>query len=149
MMHKVWWSIEEVPCCFPSIHQISRSHRTKKITDLDQIWARLLGRSQLSNPSDLPCLCGIRCTIPSGARNNLEHFKLRPSSSKNTSFGPSVRLSVCPSVTPFWQCSCYRIILKFSGVTAIDRRHVHAEGQCQRSKLKVTEVKPTLAISGP
>ena len=26
-----------------------------KIHKLDQIWARLLGRSQLSNPSDLPC----------------------------------------------------------------------------------------------
>ena len=29
---------------------------------------------------------------------------------------PSVRLSVCPPVTPFSQCSCHRIIMKFSGV---------------------------------
>ena len=53
----------------------------------------------------------------------------------------SVRPSVCPSVrlsvTPFWQCSCHRIILKFSGVITIDRRDVHAKGQGQRSKVKV------------
>ena len=36
------------------IHQISRSHG-RKIDDLNPIWVRLLGRSQLSNPSDLPC----------------------------------------------------------------------------------------------
>ena len=35
------------------IHQISRSHRLK-INDLISVWGRLLGRSQLSNPSDLP-----------------------------------------------------------------------------------------------
>ena len=41
---------------FGVIHQISRSHGWK-INDLNPIWARLLGRSQLSNPSDLPCCC--------------------------------------------------------------------------------------------
>ena len=49
---------------------------------------------------------------------------------------PSVYMSVClsirPSVTPFWQCSCHRIILKFSGVITIDRHDVHAKGQGQR-----------------
>ena len=39
---------------FGVIHQISRSHR-RKIDDLNPIWIRLLGRSELSNPSDLPC----------------------------------------------------------------------------------------------
>ena len=55
MMHKAWCSIEEVPYCFarPSIK--FQGHKGQKIDDLDQIWARLLGRSQLSNPSDLPC----------------------------------------------------------------------------------------------
>ena len=32
-----------------------QGHTGWKINDLDQIWARLLGQSQLSNPSDLPC----------------------------------------------------------------------------------------------
>ena len=53
---------------------------------------------------------------------------------------PSVCLSVRPSVTPFWLCSHHRIILKFSGVITSDRSDVHAKGQGQRSKVKVTEV---------
>ena len=57
---------------------------------------------------------------------------------------PSVRLSVCPSVrpsvTPFWLCSHQRIIMKFSGVITNDQSKVHAKGQGQRSKVKVTEV---------
>ena len=53
---------------------------------------------------------------------------------------PSVRLSVRLSVTPFWLCSHHRIIMKFSGVITNDQRKLHAEGQGQRSKVKVTEV---------
>ena len=52
----------------------------------------------------------------------------------------SVCPSVCPSVTPFWLCSHYRIIMKFSGVVTRDQGKVHAKGQGQRSKFKVTEV---------
>ena len=52
----------------------------------------------------------------------------------------SVRPSVCLSVTPFWLCSHHRIIMKFSGVITSDRSDVHAKGQGQRSKVKVTEV---------
>ena len=48
--------------------------------------------------------------------------------------------SVCPSVTPF-SCSHHRIIMKFSGVITNDKSDVHAKGQGQRSKVKVTEVK--------
>ena len=59
-------------------------------------------------------------------------------------FSPSVRLSVClsvcPSVTPFSPCSHHRIIMKFSGVITNDKSDVHAKGQGQRSKVKVTEV---------
>ena len=53
---------------------------------------------------------------------------------------PSVCLSLCPSVTPFWLCSHYRIIMKFSGVITRDQGKVHAKGQGQKSKVKVTEV---------
>ena len=53
---------------------------------------------------------------------------------------PSVRPSVCLSVTPFWLCSHHRIIMKFSGVITTDQCNVHAKGQGQRSKVKVTEV---------
>ena len=53
---------------------------------------------------------------------------------------PSVCLSVCLSVTPFWLCSHHRIIMKFSGVITNDKSDVHEKGQGQRSKVKVTEV---------
>ena len=61
---------------------------------------------------------------------------------------PSVRLSVCPSVTPFWLCSHHRIIMKFSEVITKDQGKVHAKGQGQRSKVKVTEVTTQLSVSG-
>ena len=57
----------------------------------------------------------------------------------------SVRLSVRPSVTPFWLCSHHRIIMKFSGVITNDRSDVHAKGQGLRSKVKVTEVNTQLS----
>ena len=53
---------------------------------------------------------------------------------------PSVRPSVRPSVTPFWLCSVHPVIMKFSGVITSDKSDVHAKGQGQRSKVKVTEV---------
>ena len=53
---------------------------------------------------------------------------------------PSVCLSVCLSVTPFWLCSYHRIIMKFSGVITKDQGNVHAKCQGQMSKVKVTEV---------
>ena len=52
----------------------------------------------------------------------------------------SVCPSVCLPVTPFWLCSHHRIIMKFSGVITNDQSKVHAKGQGQRSKVKVTEV---------
>ena len=61
---------------------------------------------------------------------------------------PSVRLSVCPSVTPFWLCSHHRIIMKFSGVITLDQGKVHAQGQGQRSKVKVTDVTTQIFVSG-
>ena len=62
---------------------------------------------------------------------------------------PSVCLSVClfvrPSVTHFSPCSHHRIIMKFSGAITIVRSDVHAKGQGQRSKVKVTEVNTQLS----
>ena len=58
---------------------------------------------------------------------------------------PSVRLSVCPSVTPFSPCSHHCIIMKFSGVITMVRSDVHAKGQGQKSKVKVTEVNTQLS----
>ena len=62
---------------------------------------------------------------------------------------PSVRLSVCLSVrlsvTPFSPCSLHRIIMKFSGDITMVKSDVHAKGQGQRSKVKVTEVNTQLS----
>ena len=57
----------------------------------------------------------------------------------------SVCLSVRLSVTPFWQCSHHRIIMKFSEVITNDQSDVHTKGQGQRSKVKVTEVTTQLS----
>ena len=59
----------------------------------------------------------------------------------NEWYFPSVR----PSVTPFLLCSHHRIIMKFSRVITNDRSDVHAKGQGQRSKVKVTEVNTQLS----
>ena len=54
-MHKAWCSVEEVPYNFSRSSIKFQSHTGWKINDLNPIWVRLLGWSQLSNPSDLPC----------------------------------------------------------------------------------------------
>ena len=48
-------SMGEVPYCFVRLSVKFQGNTGQKIDDLDTIWARLLGQSQLSNPSDLPC----------------------------------------------------------------------------------------------
>ena len=53
MMHRAWCSTETVPYCFSRSFIKFQGHTGWLIDDLNQIWVRLLGRSQLSNPSDL------------------------------------------------------------------------------------------------
>ena len=82
--------------------------------------------------------------LPVGTLHSLEWFwvsrRIFIYSHHNT-FVFSLRCpSVCLSVTPFWLCSHHRIIMKFSGVITNDQSKVHAKGQGQRSKVKVTEV---------
>ena len=62
MTHKALCNIKEVPYYFSRSSIKFQGHTGKKIDDLNPIRVRLLGRSQLSNPSDLPCLHLI--TIP-------------------------------------------------------------------------------------
>ena len=57
MIHKAWCNTEKVPYYFSRSYIKFQGHTGWKIDDLDQIWARLLGGSQLSNPSDLSCCC--------------------------------------------------------------------------------------------
>ena len=55
MMYKAWCSVEEVPYNYFRSSIKFQGHPDWKIDDLNSIWVRLLGRSQLSNPLDLPC----------------------------------------------------------------------------------------------
>ena len=55
IMQKAWCSIEEVSYYLLMSSIKFHSHAGWKIDNLDQIWVRSLDRSQLSNPSDLPC----------------------------------------------------------------------------------------------
>ena len=54
MMHKAWSSIEEVPYCIARSSVKFHGHTGGKNWRFESN-LRLLGRSQLSNPSDLPC----------------------------------------------------------------------------------------------
>ena len=55
MTHVASRGMEEFPYCFSRSSAKFRCHTGWKNNDLDWIWTRLQGRSQLSNPSDLPC----------------------------------------------------------------------------------------------
>ena len=55
MMHKAWCNLEEVPYNFSRWSIKFQGHTGEKFDDFYPIWVRLLGWSQLSNPSDLPC----------------------------------------------------------------------------------------------
>ena len=60
-------------------------------------------------------------------------------------FRLSVSLSLSLSYLFISLCTHHGIIMKFSGVITNDRNDVHAKGQGQRSKVKVTEVKTQLS----
>ena len=62
MKRKVRCNIEEVPYNFSRWSIKFQGHTGWKIDDLNPVWVILLGRSQLSNPSDLPCWSWIRKT---------------------------------------------------------------------------------------
>ena len=108
---------ERCPIVFQGHRSNFKVTRYKTSPILTQIGRfRTISRSQLSNPSDLPCSSCDQAAL----------WMVR-----------SVCLSVCLS---FWLCSHHRIIMKFAGVITNDQGKVHAKGQGQRSKVKVTEV---------
>ena len=98
----------------------------------------LITQNTLQNRNDIPV--NVIMVHPLTATKNFifscDQAALQMVFSVCLSVRPSVRLSV----TPFWLCSHHRIIMKFSGVITNDQRKVHAKGQGQRSKVKVTKV---------
>ena len=55
MTHTASWSMEEVSYCLSGSSVKFGGDTGRQIGDFYSIWARLLDRSQLSNPSALPC----------------------------------------------------------------------------------------------
>ena len=105
---------------------------------LSSVWHQsitLSGAAYLIKQTSVKCEVKI-CTFLAATKQLYEWF----SPSVRPSVRPSVCLSVRLSVTPFWLCSHHPIIMKFSGVITSDKSDVHAKGQGQRSKVKVTEV---------
>ena len=113
----------------------------KKIVDFDPDWAFPDCNSSLNSPMATKWCIKLevakkRCPIVFSC----DQAALWMVQSVRPSVCLSVRPSVCLSVTPFWLCSHHPIIMKFSGVITSDKSDVHAKGQGQRSKVKVTEV---------
>ena len=128
---------ERCPIVFqghPSNFKVTRDKTSPILTQIGRF--RTLGRSQLSNPSDLPCYyfiswfsCIEHCLVIT--RHNAKYlnhlllilcqstilyiyFKLRPSSSTNGIFGLSVCPSVCPSVRlSIWLSGCHTFLTMF------------------------------------
>ena len=138
MMHKAWSSIEEVPYCFwrSSVkfqgHSAKKNRRfspklgflDRKIDNLNPIWVRLLGRSQLSNPSDLPCYTQSALLqlvmVGSPRRGNLVHIEENLwaflAATKQLQecffFRPSVCLSVCHTFFTMFSSSYHHEIFR-------------------------------------
>ena len=137
MMHKAWSSIEEVPYCFPRSSVQFQGRTALKIVEFDPDLAFPDCNSSLNSP-----IATKWCTKLELAQKMCPIVFSCDQAALQMVF--SVRLSVCLSVrlfvTPFSPCSHHCIIMKFSGVITMVKSDVHAKGQGQRSKVKVTEV---------
>ena len=149
MMHRARSSIVEVPYCFSRSSVKFQGHTALKIVEFDPKWAFPDCNSSLNSPMAMKCCTKLekakeRCPIV---------FQGHPSNFKVTRYKTSPILTQIgrfrtigqsqlsnPSDLPCWLCSHHRIIMKFSGVITSDKSDVHAKGQGQRSKVKVTEV---------
>ena len=107
-------------------------------------WLALISLSLAPLPSPPLPLLPLPLPLP---LLRLHHFSVFLAATKQLYkwYFPSVHLSVRLSVTPFSPCSHHRIIMKFSGVITMVKSDVHAKGQGQRSKVKVTEVNTQLS----
>ena len=145
MMHKAWRSIEEVPYCFSRSSVKFQGHTALKFVEFDPNWPFPECNSSLNTPMTTKWCTKLevalkRCPIVFSCDQAALQMVFSVCPSVRLSVCLSVCPSVCLSVTPFWLCSHHRIIMKFSGVVTNDQRKVHAKGQGQRSKVKVTEV---------
>ena len=95
-----------------------QGHKGWKIDDLNPIWVRLLGRSQLSNPSDLPCSQKFhRCKKRVGLDGSKESNIRRPLLSNLTCF--HVLHDVHPRYPQFSWCGRYCHVLTYLNNTML------------------------------
>ena len=71
IMHKDWYSLDEVVYYFSRSSIKCLGHMGWKISDLNQVWVRLIGWSQLSNPLHLPCLFSCKMIKQNQLENHL------------------------------------------------------------------------------
>ena len=149
MRHKAWSSIEEVSYCFWRSSVKFRGHTANKIVDIDLDWVFPDCNSSLNSPMAMKCCTKLetakeRCRIVfQGHPSNFKvtRNKTSPILTQIGRFRTIGRSQLSnPSDLPCLLCSHHRIIMKFSGIIINDQSKVHAKGQGQRSKVKVTEV---------
>ena len=149
MMHKAWSSIEEVPYCFSRSSIKFQGHIALKIVQFDSNLAFPDCNSSLNSPMAMKCCTKLEIAkeiCPIVFQDHPSNFKVTrdktsPILTQIGRFRIIGRSQLSnPSDLPCWLCSHHRIIMKFSGVITNDQRKVHAKGQGQRSKVKVTEV---------
>ena len=149
MMHRPWSSIVEVPYCFSRSNVKFQGHTALKIIKFYRNWAFLDSNSSLNSLMVMKCCTKLetakeRCPIvfqshPSNFK--VTRDKTSPLLTRIGRFRTIGRSQLSnPSDLPCWLCSHHPIIMKFSGVITSDKSDVHAKGQGQRSKVKVTEV---------
>ena len=149
MMHRAWSSIVEVPYCFSRSYVKFQGHTALKIVEFDPNWVFPDSNSSLNSPMAMKCCTKLetakeRCPIVfQGHPSNFKvtRDKTSPSLTQIGRFRTIGRSQLSnPSDLPCLTMFPSMIILKFSGVITNDQSKVHAKGQGQRSKVKVTEV---------
>ena len=153
-MHRAWSSIVEVPYCFSRSDVKFQGHTALKIVVFDPNWAFPDSNSSLNSPMAMKC-CSKLGTAKEGCpivfQGHQSNFmvtrdKTSPILTQIGRFRTIGRSQLSnPSDLPCSPCSHHPIIMKFSRVITMVRSDVHAKGQGQRSKVKVTEVNTQLS----
>ena len=141
-MHKAWSTIEEVPYCFWRSSIKVQGHTGWKIDYLNPIWVRLLRRSQLSNPSDLPCLNSTLAGYGTKPKLTL-YSRIRKLSSKNAGIFRYNPLSIKAAI-PYTLLACQNH--RHSGVAY--GRHKKSVATASRSRWRHS-MRQTSSVWGP
>ena len=119
MMHRAWSSIVEVPYCFSRSSIKYQGHTGWKINDLNSIWVRLQGRSQLSNPSDLPCSMSSVQFCGHGRQQNASFDPIWAFADCKSKSNALMAMKLCTKQKGAWK----RSLLFFKAIGPISRSH--------------------------